>query len=300
MDKKDKRQIIILVSFLNGNMNYIVFQNLPDLDRFMKRKISPKIEGRVEYSVMEKFSCNRILFTAEHAQTSRLEIEKSKRAYIGVGDLNTDIIAKIGAYYLRSAYIFPLFVRTEADASRPPEELGKGLRLFVKPSYSKQKIAYLPIHKNASMLTELNRYHEIIERLSPKGLISVHGISVKREFDMLFGFGDDYQAIGGKEKAFEFKHGFINYLDSIFRELGIKEGLKIAISKWRFTGSQNYVLNSHVIEHNYSRDAKIKRTGMQVELNFRGRSGNNSIPTIPYQIAIQALGDFTYKWMYGR
>ena len=43
---------------------------------------------------------------------------------------------------------------------------------------------------------------------NPRTIIRVHGISAKREFDLLFGFGEDYEAIGGKTQAFKFKNRF--------------------------------------------------------------------------------------------
>lgn len=280
--------------------NYIVFGSSDAMNRFFTRKMSPTVNDSVEYHVMEKFRGNRILFTAEHAQTKRLALDGArKKAYIGVGDKNTGVLAKIGAYYLRSAYIMPRFIRTEADASRPPEDLGVGLRLFVRPSYANEKTVYIPIHKDKSMLPKLNEYHRTIERLDPRAIISVHGISVKREFDLLFGFGENYETIGGKKEAFRFRHEFTEYLDRIFRETNVRANLKIAVSTWRFTGSQNHVLTKHIIEHNRSKtDSKKNRIGFQVEMNLRGRrtKGDAGLPTIPYQLTTQALGDFIYKW----
>lgn|GEM_PF-1864621 len=280
--------------------NYLLFGSLEAFDRFFKRKISPTSNESVEYCIMEKFSSNRVLFTAEHSQTKRAMLkELGPRAYLGIGDKNTDILAKIGAYYLRSAYLLPLFIRTEADASRPPEDLDKGLRLFVRASYAGHKTTYIPIHANRSFLPRLNEYHKTIEKLSPNVIISVHGLNVKREFDLLFGFGEDYECIGGKKEAFRFRNEFTYYLDSVFRETGIRSNLKIAVSTWRFTGSQNYVLTKHIIEHNHTvKDPKKKRFGLQIEFNLRGRvdKEGSEFPTIPYQLAVQALGDFVFKW----
>lgn len=280
--------------------NYLLFASSDALERFLKRKMCPTVEDSIEYCVMEKFAGNRILITAEHAQTKKIMLEElGPKAYAGLGDKNTDILAKLGAYYLRSAYLMPLFIRTEADASRPPEDLGKGLRLFVKLMYAKQRTGYIPIHTNPSMLKHLIKYHQTIEKLNPNVIISIHGLSVKREFDMLFGFGENYECIGGKGEAFMFKNEFTDYLDRIFSEIGIRSNLKIAVSTWRFTGSQNYVLSKHIIEHNSAvNNPKNKRIGLQVEFNWRGRvsEDDNSMPIIPYQIVVQALGDFVFKW----
>ena len=283
--------------------NYLLFGSSEAMNRFFKRKIEPMVEDGVEYCFMERFAGNRILFTAEHAQTKRIALKEfGSRAYAGVGDKNTDILAKIGAYYLRSAYLLPLFSRMEADASRPPEDLGKGLRLFIKPKHARQHTTYLPIHTDSRFLPKLLKYHKVIEKLNPKTIISVHGLNVKREFDLLFGFGEDYKCIGGKKEAFRFKNEFTEYLSRVFRETDIRANLKIGVSTWRFTGSQNYVLTKHIIEHNESvSDPKKKRTGLQIELNFRGRvtKDDEDIPTFAYQLVIQALGDFIFKWRNG-
>ena len=285
---------------MNERKNYLVFASSDALERFFKRKIHPTTENGIEYCVMERFAGNKTLFTAEHAQTKRIMMPGlGPRAHAGVGDKNTGTLAKIAAYYLRSAYIMPLFVRTEADASRSPENLGNGLRLFVKPRHAKQKTAYIPIHNNPAMRGQLDKYHRTIETLKPNAIVSIHGVGPKRRFDLLFGFGHDYECIGGKKQAFKFKNEFTNHLEQTFRELGVRTNLNIAISTWRFTGSQNHMLTKHIIEHNRNiSDPNKKRIGLQVELNLRGRvtKSDDEIPTIPYQLLVQTLGDFVFKW----
>ena len=283
-------------------LKYRTFTSSEQMQWFFKRNTEPVVEDKIEYCVMERFKVNRILFTAEHAMRKEIEVnENGKRGYICVGDLNTDVLAKLGATYLRSAYIFPLFVRTEADAARPPEELGKGLRLFTRV-FSKGKslrITYIPIHKNRAYLQHLLKYHWLIEELNPRAIVSVHGMSVKRKFDVLFGFGDDYMTIGGKKEAFRFKAEFTDFLDRTFADLGIKNNLKIAVSTWLLMGSRNYVLARHVIDYNKNLDkSEKKRIGMQVEFNWKGRvtRSDKARPTIPYQILVQALGDFVFRW----
>lgn len=283
---------------IGKKMNYFLFGSSAALERFLKRKMAATVEDKIEWCVMEKFPGNRILFTAEHAATKKLPMgEFGDRAYVGIGDKNTGILAKLGAYYLHSAYLTPLFLRTEADAARPIEDLGKGLRLFVKIFYAKQKTTYVPIHAYPSMLPYLKRYHQLIEQLNPKAIVSVHGMHVKRKFDVLFGFGEGYEAIGGKRQAFKFKNEFTDYLDKIFGLVGLSSRLQIAVSTWLLKGSRNYILTKHVIEHNKKHGKK--RLGLQVEFNWRGRvmEGDRAVPTIPYQLVVQSLGDFVYKWM---
>lgn len=284
-----------------GKKDYLTFKTSEELDNFLKRKTEPTVKDKIEYYVMERFSGSKILFTAEHAMQKVINTTYGGvRGHIHIGDKNTDLLAKLGAFYLRSAYIFPMFVRTSADASRPPEELGKGLRLFTRIfTKTSAKTTFIPIHQDVTYLPYLMKYHELIEQLNPRAIISVHGMNEKREFDVLFGFGEDYEAIGGRKEAFMFKNAFAVFMDKVFAETGTKQKIKIALSTKLLTGSKNYILTKHVIEHNRNVDEKNKRFGVQVEFNWKGRvkTGDISRPTIPYQIVVQALGDFVYKWV---
>jgi len=278
-------------------MRYLTFNSSESLNSFLKRKIEPTITDDIEYCAMEKFSTNKILFTAEHAIADRVELKEfGRKAYANVGDINTGILAKLATFNLRSAYLVPLFLRTEADASRPPEDLGKGLRLFTRVFHSKtQTTTFIPIHNNQKFLPSLERYHKIIEQLNPSAIVSVHGMSVKRKFDVLFGFGENYNSIGGKKQAFKFKNEFAVFLDRIFNELKLNS-LQIAVSTWLLAGSRNYVLTKHVTEYNKKHEKK--RIGMQVEFNWRGRvREDDPVPSLSYQIVVQALGDFVLQWV---
>lgn len=262
--------------------------------------MTPTVSNNIEYTILEKFRFNRILFTAEHAAVKKVELKEfGENAYITVGEKNTDLLAKLAAFHIRSAYILPLFSRIDADASRDPEDIGKGLTLLTRIWRSKkQKRTRVLIHSNPNFLPYLNHYHKTIEKLNPKAIISIHGMNVKREFDVLFGFAENYGAIGGKRQAFQFKYRFLNFLEDIFHQLKLKPP-KIAVSTWLFTGSRNHVLNKHVVEHNkFSND---KRIGMQVEFNWRGRVDREDWdrPSIRYQVFIQALANFVFKWVYG-
>lgn len=278
-------------------MSYMTFNSSESLNSFLRRKVYPTVVDKIEYCTMEKFPANRILFTAEHAVSDKIELKEfGRNAYTNVGDVNTGVLAKLAAFNLRSAYLLPLFLRTEADASRPPEDLGKGLRLFTRVSQSKtQATTFVPIHNNARLLPSLEKYHKTIEQLDPNAIISIHGMNVKRKFDVLFGFGEDYNLIGGKKQAFKFKNEFAIFLDEIFHNLKLN-ALQIAVSTWLLTGSRNYVLSNHVMEYNKKHEKK--RIGMQVEFNWRGRvREDDPIPSISYQIVVQTLGDFILKWM---
>lgn len=280
--------------------NYLTFATSEELNNFLKRKIEPVVQDKIEYCIMEKFAANKILFTAEHAMRKKIEVNDGGKGYIYIGDINTDILAKLAAFYIHSAYIFPLFLRTQADAARPPEDIGKGLRLFTRIfSKGSSKTTYMPIHQDTTYLPYLMKYHELIKHLSPDVIVSIHGMSVNRKFDVLFGFGENYEAIGGKKNAFRFKNEFESFVDGIFSLVGKKNNLKIALSTQLLTGSKNHVLTKHVIEYNRGLNGgQHKRFGMQVEFNWKGRvkTGDKGRPTIPYQILVQALGDFVYKW----
>ena len=277
---------------------FLVFRSSKDLESFFKRKFEPIRGGGIEYCVFSNYKKNRLLFTAEHAVTKKVFLPSlGKEAYAGVGDVNADILAKLGAFFNKGAYIMPLFCRTDADASRDPKDLGKGLRLFVHTHKTKkQKYVFLPIHRKREFLPYLLNYHKTIESLNPKFLISVHGISVKRKFDLILGFGENYMGIGGKKNAFRFKIEFLEFLDEVFHSLGMENNLEIAVSTWRFTGSMNFVLTSHVID--YNKKNPDKRFGFQVEFNYKGRVYNSDkrLPSPEYQITIQALGLFSLLW----
>lgn len=278
-------------------MRYLTFNSSESLNSFLKRKIEPVVDDDIEYCTMEKFSTNKILFTAEHAISGKVKLKEfGVKAYANVGDINTGTLAKLAAFNLRSAYIIPLFLRTDADASRPPEDLGKGLRLFARVFRSKnQATTFIPIHSNVDLLPSLEKYHKIIEQLNPNTIISIHGMNVKRKFDILFGFGENYNLVGGKKQAFKFKNEFTAFLDKIFNELKLNS-LQVAVSTWLLTGSRNYVLAKHVMEYNKKHEKK--RIGMQVEFNWKGRvMEEDPVPSISYQIVVQALGDFLLKWM---
>ncbi len=282
---------------LGDRNNYLLFDSYDAFNRFMSRKTNPVVEDAVEYCRMEKYPVSRILFTAEHDKTEKVPLrEISDTAYAGLGDTNTGTLAKIGAYYLRTAYLIPNFVRTDADPSRPPEDLGRGLRLFVKQKRTGNYPVSVLIHKKTSMMPKLMRYHEVIEQMNPKFVLSVHGVSEKREQDIIFGFGKEYNYIGGKKEAFRFRDEFSQELDRAYNSIGITANLNIEVSTWRFLGHKNYVLSNHVTDHNLRSDEK--RMGIQVEFNLKGRVSKHDekLPTIPYQMAIQVLGDFVYKW----
>lgn len=274
---------------------------------FFKRNINSVVEDKIEYCVMEKFAGNRILFTAEHAIEKRIPLKRfGSDAYIKIGDKNTDILAKIACCSLRSAYIFPKFIRTKADASRDPNDLGKGLTLYQMVYGVKKKIFInFPIHNDTNYKKYLDSYNETIEKMNPRLIVSIHGMDKRRKFDLSLGFGKNYQYISGLKNARRFKNSFVEFLKTTFGDLDLDFDLKVNISQL-FRGEGNYVLRKHVIENNLlkvndsNNKGLDKRVGLQVELNARGRVKRGILPTIEYQVATQALGRFFVAWTKGK
>ena len=275
----------------------LTFRTQRQLNDFLGRKISPTFMGEIEFCIFDKFKHNRILFTAEHAAWKKLRLPKfGKNAYVVVGERNTDLLAKLAALHLRSAYLIPWICRINADPARDPKELGKGLTLFSRVWKGEKKVTRILIHRDKDYFSKLERYHQLIASLNPKAIISIHGMNMKRKFDLLLGFGKNYGAIGGKKNAFKFKHEFHSFLENILWRMGLKS-LDIAVSTWLLVGSRNYVITRHIIEHNKKGGNRI---GVQAEFNWKGRVGKGENLSVEYQVAVQALGEFMLKWIQER
>ncbi|MDI6825627.1 MAG: hypothetical protein QMD36_00300 [Candidatus Aenigmarchaeota archaeon] len=269
------------------------------MDDFLRDKLKPREKDGIEYGILDNFKNNRVLFTAPHAYVKKIYLpEFGERAYVNIGDRNTGRLTRIVALHTRTAFMIPKVLRTRADPARPPDELGKGLKLFatVMGTKNKELRTYLEIHKNRKFLHVLEKYHELISNLSPKGIICFHGMHLRREFDVLLGFGKRYEMILGKKNAFRFKKELIEKIHDAFPEFGFRQEMKIAVSKILFTGEMNYVLAKHVIEHN--KKSQKKRIGINVELNLRGRvsKDDKNLPTPEYQLACQILGELSIEW----
>jgi len=276
-------------------MSFIIFDNKKELENFLKRVRSKRLE-KIEYGILENYKKNRILFTAEHAYTSQVRTpEYGKESYVKIGDTNTDILAMMMAYRLRSSFLISRLSRIEADAARPIKTLGKDERILLEIFRSKDKKQYIRIHRNKDYAPFLLQYHSVIERLNPSALVSVHGMCERgHPPDILLGFGKNYRIVGGRKNALKFKNFFIERVDKALSELKIENRLKINISKSLFTGEKNYVLNKHVIQYNKTRERK--RFGIHVEFNERGRISKGNFVRKDYQIAAQVLADTIVDW----
>ena len=254
-------------------MSYKVFFGRKEMDDFFGT-FDYKIENSLEKCVFKGYKKSRVLFTAEHAVTRRLRTKSG--IVFGVGDVNTGLLARLGAYHARGAYLIPRKSRIRVDLCRPGSQLGKGVRLFAKILEGPGKREYISIHKDRKALGYFLNYHRIIEELAPHKIVSVHGMAKDRKFDVMLGFGKRWNFIGGKRNAFKFRREFKERLESE----GIE--LKVAIAKNLFTGQTNYTLRRHVQEWNKAHPGE-KRIGVHVEWNSKGRGKKGSCPSVDYQ-----------------
>lgn len=275
-------------------MDFVSFDDSKSMEDFFKNQKVQK-EDKIEYYLLDQYKNNKILFTAEHAFNFRIpKPEFGERAFIGVGDRNTDKLAKLMAYSIKSGFLISNIPRTEADAARPIESLGKDEKLLVAIVKDRKvlKKCYLPIHQNIEYLPLLEKYHKIVDNLNPRMIVSIHGIQRRHEPDIVLGVGKDFSMVGGKQAAEDLK--------KIIRE-GIKKtrakDLKIKFSKKYLTGEKNYTLWRHVIQ--YNKNKPEKKFGMQVEFNMRGRIVYDDKELIrkKYQITAQVIASSILEWL---
>lgn len=279
------------------SMNFISFDDDEELGNFLKGIPHEKLEN-AEYGILKNFNKNRILFTAEHAYTSRVKTPQyGKGSYVEMGDSNTDVLAILMAERLKSAFLISRLSRVEADPSRPISTLGKDEKILIEVFNSKVKNKkHFRIHRNKDYAPFLKKYHSMIEKLNPSAIVCVHGMSERgHPSDILFGLGENYRMIGGKKNALKFKNLYIKRVNEVFSRFNIEDKLKINISKWLFTGEKNYALFKHVIQHN--KTTERKRFGIQVEFNARGRISKGNFIRKDYQIATQVLADTVLEWL---
>ena len=264
------------------------------MEKFFEKELPLRQENKIEYAVMENFDKNRIVFAAPHKVTERIYVDEKR--FIGVGDKNTDKLAKLGALRLRTCYIAPLFSRIEADLTRDPSMLGKGLTLR-SPLYGgeKREIVRIEIHKNKKFANTVSFYHQLLEKLKPQALVFIHGMGRRHKADVSFGFGKECEYIGGKKNAEAFVGMFREKLNEVLESFGFKTKLEIVVAKF-FKATKDYGLLHHVAAHN-KKNAE-KRFGMNVEFNLRGRTTkeDKGLPTKEYQLAAQVLADVVLEW----
>lgn len=268
---------------------FLVFEDLESLNKFLYD--IKKGEKGFEFKTFRSYKENKILFTAEHAYTFKIKKpEIDEKAFIGMGDRNTDKLAKLMAYRVRSGFLVFKLPRTKADPARSFKDLGKEKKVLVAVVKKREVLEklYVPIHKDVEYLPFLEGYHKVIKDLKPKILVSIHGMHSRHKSDIVFGFGRNFNLIGGESGAEEF--------EKILKDKKPIRDLKIRFSKKSFTGESNYVLKKHV--KLYNKNHEKKRFGMQIEFNLRGRAlfGNVDMISKKYQTASQAIADSILEW----
>jgi hypothetical protein len=260
-------------------------------------KFSPKLENRVEYEILKNYMQDRILITAEHAETKKLFLpEYGKTAFVGIGDKNTDKLAKLASNKIKCAYMISRILRTQVDLSRPYKDFRKArlyAGLFNVKFHKKTKIL---IHKDIAKANILLFYHKRIEELNPRAIMSFHGMHLRYKPDILLGFGPGRRYF---DKPFEFREFFQSRLTNALESLKLENNMDIKISKKLFTGTKNYTLYKHIKEFNDEQRPKKKRLGIHVEFNLRGRirKSTNELPGLRYQVASQVLAESLRQWL---
>lgn len=222
----------------------LIFKNINGYRKFFE-KLGRRIDSNIEYKIFKNYEKNKILITAEHAFTERIRTPQyGKHAYIGLGDKNTDILAKIAAYSLQSAYMVPWISRYKVDFARNPQLIGKDNRLLVKVYRSTIPIKkYTKVHNDKKYLPFLMRYLYIIEKLKPNFILSYHGMHSRHPTDISLGAGPDYKYLGGRDQAKRFVSYLRHRINTELKEMGFKKPLNIRLSTL-FLGTKNYMLNS--------------------------------------------------------
>jgi len=278
---------------------FVLLRTLNDMNSFLK-KFNPRLENKIEYEILRNYSRNRILITAEHAETKKLFLpEYGERAFVGIGDKNTDKIAKLAAFHTECAYMIPRILRTKVDLSRSYKEF-KTAKLYAglfNINEKKMKKAKIFIHRDIEKANVLFFFHNKIEKLNPRAILSFHGMHLRYKPDILLGFGPGRRYF---DKPFEFRDFFHERLKNAFTNLNLKNDLDIKIGQKLFTGTKNYTLYRHVKQFNDKEKSKSKkRFGIHVEFNLRGRirKTTNELPKLRYQVAAQVLADSLEEWM---
>jgi len=252
-----------------------IFSNEPELEEFFKRIGSEWIEEKVEYKLFDGYERTRVLIVAPHASRERVKVEiEGRKISLRVGDVNSDKLAKIAAYNIGGAYLISYVSRIHADFARRPDDLGKGLRLNYLYHGKRRSIR---IHRDESYKPLLERFHELIEELKPRFILSFHGTVIKN-FDALLGFGEERKFIGGRENAMMFKRLVLEKM----KKYGIEA--KIGVSKRFYLGRSEAILTMHVNEG---------RNGCLVEFSDKERVG---FPSKRYQILATCIAEVARGW----
>ena len=273
---------------------YLVFRTPEEMNEFFEKNLKVREKMKIEYAILSNFKKNRVVFCAPHAVTERIYVGNGK--YIGIGDKNTEKLAKIAALRIGSVYISPKFSRREADLTRDPRKLGNGIKLLA-PLYGKKvSKTYVSIHTNKKFMKSLEFYHGLIGRLNPKALVFIHGMHRRSKADVVLGLGKNMEYFIGEDFAKKFLEDFKLGTSEALKKFSISRELKIRIAR-TYRGIDDYGLKTHVLNHNL--ESKKKRVGMNVEFNLRGRVTKKykELPSVEYQLTVQVLADTLLKWI---
>ena len=269
---------------------FTLLKTVDDMNSFLS-KFSCRTNHMIEYEVLRNYSKNRILITAEHAATKKLFLpEYGKRAFVGIGDKNTDKLAKLAAAHIGCAYMIARILRTQVDLSRPYKEFKKARLYAGLFNVEEQKKTKVLIHKDIGKADVLFFFHKKIEELKPRAILSFHGMHMRYKPDIILGFGPGRRYF---DRPFEFRDFFHERLCSVLDSLRLNNEFDIKIGNKLFTGTKNYTLYRHV------RQFKGRsRLGIHVEFNLRGRisKSTNELPKLRYQVAAQVLADCLKEW----
>jgi hypothetical protein len=272
----------------------VLLRTSEDMNSFL-RKFKPILKNKIEYEVLGNYSKNKILIIAEHAETKKLFLpEYGSKAFIGIGDKNTDKLAKLASHRIRCAYIIPRILRTQVDLSRSYKEFREASLSAGLFNAEGDRKARIPIHMDIDKASILFFFHNKIEDLNPKAILSFHGMHPRYKPDIILGFGPKRKYF---DRPFEFREFLQTRLKDAFSSLGLENGLDIKISKNLFTGTKNYTLYKHVKEFN--ENSRKKRLGIHVEFNLRGRltKTTKELPKLRYQVAAQVLAECLEEWL---
>lgn len=277
-------------------MKLTLLKSKKDFETFNKL-FHPVEESHIKYEVLENYEKNRILITAEHAQSTRISApQHGDGAHIGVGDTNTAKLMKLAAWHMKAAYMYPALLRTDIDLAREP-----GMRMKLKASIvhkeiSRRLVTDVDINTIKELLHVAEFYHKKIEELKPRTIVTFHGMNMPNNTDILLGFGPERAYIGGAKNAFAFKKMFNERLSQRLEERKINKEIVVKIGRTLFTGAKNYPLFRHIKDYNDKH--KANRLGIHAEFNRRGRlmRKHPDIPKLSYQVAAQVLAECAEEW----
>ncbi|MBR9681906.1 MAG: hypothetical protein GOV00_03870 [Candidatus Altiarchaeota archaeon] len=236
-----------------------------------KEKLGPKVE---RYS----FGKTPVLIVAPHIGGEKVKVTaEGKAVTFNMCEWATDVLAAVAAKDIGGQLMVSRIPRNKIDFARNPEELGKDVIARLGHSQLSAPVR-VPVHSDLSGKKLLLNFHNKIAEISPKFILTYHGM-MNKKYDVLFGFGRRKQYIGGLLNSYKFRAGIKAHLPK-------KSGLMLGISWKKLTGESDFILKSHV--HRPVR-------GALVEFNKWGR--NDKEPSSEYEQIAIAIARTAAKWV---